>query len=157
MYFIASAHQALRTLVIHWYKYNRTTVFPRLSPQSWEVHTVQVFFEICVLRQKVQSKFLVHEGCNEGSQQSVVRRICELTRKKLLRPFNGLFSRTSWVSWYQKGKTSLDLNEAKDDGVLGCSGIIWTICKQSAPHSRQITTCYTNNPSLNFLQAGCSS
>ena len=54
--------------------------------------------------------------------------------------FNGLFSRTTWVSRYQKGKTSLHLNEARDDGVLGCSGISWTICKQSAPHSRQITT-----------------
>jgi len=54
--------------------------------------------------------------------------------------FNGLFSRTTWVSWHQKGKTSLDLNEARDDGVLGCSAISWTICKQSAPHSRQITT-----------------
>jgi len=41
---------------------------------------------------------------------------------------------------YQKGKTSLDLNEARDDGVLGCSGISWTIRKQSAPCSRQITT-----------------
>jgi len=45
----------------------------------------------------------------------------------LLHPFNGLFSRTTWVSRYQKGKTSLDLNEARDDGVLGCSGISWTI------------------------------
>jgi len=26
---------------------------------------------------------------------------------------------TTWVSWYQKGKMSLDLNEARDDGVLG--------------------------------------
>jgi len=26
----------------------------------------------------------------------------------LLHPFNSLFSRTTWVSWYQKGKTSLD-------------------------------------------------
>jgi len=26
----------------------------------------------------------------------------------LLHPFNGLFSRTTWVSWYQKVKTSLD-------------------------------------------------
>jgi len=43
---------------------------------------------------------------------------------------------TTWESWYQKGKTSLDLNEAR----WGCSGISWTICKQSAPHSRQITT-----------------
>jgi len=58
----------------------------------------------------------------------------------LLHPLNGLFFRTTWVSRYQKGKTSLDLNEARDDGVLGCSGISWTICKQSAPHSRQITT-----------------
>jgi len=55
-------------------------------------------------------------------------------------PVNGLFFRTTWVSQYQRGKTSLDLNEARDDGVLGCSGISGTICKQSAPHSRQITT-----------------
>jgi len=33
-------------------------------------------------------------------------------------PFNnGLFSRTTWVSRYQKGKTSLELNQARDDGV----------------------------------------
>ena len=33
----------------------------------------------------------------------------------------------------------MDLHEARDDGVLtwhlGCSGISWTICKQSAPHT----------------------
>jgi len=57
-----------------------------------------------------------------------------------MHPFNGLFSRTTWVSQYQKGKTSLDLHEATDDGVLGCSSISWTICKQSAPRARQITT-----------------
>jgi len=33
--------------------------------------------------------------------------------------FNCLFSRTTWKSRYQKGKTSLDLNEAKDNGGLG--------------------------------------
>ena len=58
----------------------------------------------------------------------------------LLHLFNSLFSKTTWVSRYQKGKTSLDLNEARDDGVLGCSSISWTICKQPALHSRQITT-----------------
>jgi len=36
----------------------------------------------------------------------------------LLQPFSGHFSRTVWVSWYQKGKTSLGLNEARDNGVL---------------------------------------
>ena len=55
----------------------------------------------------------------------------------LLHPLNGLFSTLTWVSQCQKGKTSLDLNEARDDGVLGCS-----VCKciQFAPHSIQITT-----------------
>ena len=55
----------------------------------------------------------------------------------LLHPFNGLSSRTAWVSRYQKGKTSLDLNDASDDGGLGCSGISWTVCKQSGPHSNR--------------------
>jgi len=66
--------------------------------------------------------------------------------KLLLHPFNGLFSRTTWVRQYQKGKTSLDLNEARDDGVWGCSVISWTICKQSAPHSRKIIS---PTPTLN--------
>ena len=41
---------------------------------------------------------------------------------------------------YEKGITSLDLNEARDNGALGCSDISWTTCKQSAPRCRQITT-----------------
>jgi len=41
----------------------------------------------------------------------------------LLHPFSGLFSMTTWVRRYQEGKTSLDLDEARDDGVLGRSGI----------------------------------
>ena len=58
----------------------------------------------------------------------------------LLVPFNSLFSRRAWVSQYQKDKTSLALNEVRDGGVLECSSISWTICKQSAPCSRQIFT-----------------
>ena len=47
----------------------------------------------------------------------------------LLHPFNGLFSRTTWLSWYQKGETSLNLN----DGVLRwqCHQLDWTVCKES--------------------------
>ena len=38
------------------------------------------------------------------------------------RPFNGPFSRTTWVSRYQKGKTSLDFTEASDSGMYAlCS------------------------------------
>ena len=57
-----------------------------------------------------------------------------------LHTYDSHFSRTTWASRYQKGKTSLDLNEARDNGAVGCSGISWTISKQSAPRSRQITT-----------------
>ena len=39
--------------------------------------------------------------------------------KLLLHPFNSLFSRKTWVSRYKKRKTCLDLNEARDDEVLG--------------------------------------
>ena len=45
-------------------------------------------------------------------------------------PFNGPFSVTTQVNWYQKGKTNLDFTEVRE------SGISWAICK-SAPHSRQ--------------------
>jgi len=48
-----------------------------------------------------------------------IRKYLLLLLLLLLHPFNGLFSRTTWVSRYQKGKTSLDLNEALVDGVLG--------------------------------------
>ena len=36
----------------------------------------------------------------------------------LLHPFYGLFSKTTWVNRYQKGKTSQNLNEAREYGVL---------------------------------------
>jgi len=68
--------------------------------------------------------------------------LCQTSNRELLlllHPFNGLFSKTTWVRRYQKSKSILHLNQARDDGVLGCSGISWTICKQSAPRSRQIT------------------
>ena len=63
--------------------------------------------------------------------------------------FNGLFSRTTWVSRYQKGKTSLDLNEARDYGVLGWQwhqlDHMQTICASLQ------TDNHTNTSSLNFF------
>ena len=72
---------------------------------------------------------------NQEKKQSVavsMQLVVWLLLLLLLDPLHGLFSKTAWVSRYQKCKTSLDLNEARHDGVLGCSGISWTICKQSA-------------------------
>ena len=34
----------------------------------------------------------------------------------LVHLLNGLFYRTTWLSQYQKGKTSLDLNKVRNDG-----------------------------------------
>ena len=65
-----------------------------------------------------------------------------------LHAFNGLFSRTTWVSRHQKGKTSLDLNEARDDGVFTWQ---W----HQLDHMQAICTSlqtdnHTNTPSLSF-------
>jgi len=57
-----------------------------------------------------------------------------------LHPFNGLFSRTTWVSRHKKGKTSLDQDEARDDVVLRWQWHQLDLCKQSEPHIRRITT-----------------
>jgi len=66
----------------------------------------------------------------------------------LLLLFNGLFSRTTWVSRYQKGKTSLDLNEARDDGGTGCSLAL------VGPYAYNLlqTNNHTNISSLNFYR-----
>ena len=68
--------------------------------------------------------------------------------KLLLQPFNGLFSRTTWVSRYQKGKP------------------IWILLEQEwqwhqLGHMQVCTSLQIDNhastPPLSFLQAGCLS
>ena len=66
-------------------------------------------------------------------------------------PFNCPLSRTTRVSWYQKGKPIWIL--LKQETVSG-SGISWAVCK-SAPRSRQITMPAPHHSV--FLQAGCPS
>ena len=66
-------------------------------------------------------------------------------------PFNGLFSRTTWVSQYQKGKSNLDFTGARD------SESQW----HQLGHMQVCTSLQTDNhastPPLRFLQAGCPS
>ena len=52
------------------------------------------------------------------SCQNPIKRFVCTTTTTTTHPFNGLFCRTTWVSWYQKSKISLDSNEARDYGVL---------------------------------------
>jgi len=49
----------------------------------------------------------------------------------LLHPFNGPFCRTAFVSQYQKGKTSPDFNEARDDGV-------WDAVTSAGPYANNL-------------------
>jgi len=96
---------------------------------------------------------ILHNKHNRHKYESVEHTTCAFShRSSPLSRFSAAksLSGTTRVSRYQKGKTSLDLNEARDDEVLGCSGISWIICK-SAPHSRQITSTRRSV----FLQAVC--
>jgi len=53
---------------------------------------------------------------------------------------NGLFSRTTWVSWHQKGKPfRISLKQE----MMGGSGISWTICTLQTDN-------HASTPSLNF-------
>jgi len=53
-----------------------------------------------------------------------------------MHPINGLFSRTTPVSWHQKGKTILDFTEARDDGVAVASAGPYANHLHLAPDSR---------------------
>jgi len=60
------------------------------------------------------------------------------------------FSRTTWVNQYRKGKTSIDLNDARDDGILGWQ---W----HQLDHMQSICTSlqtdnHTSTSSLNFYR-----
>jgi len=53
------------------------------------------------------------------------------TTTLLLHPFNDLLSRTTCLSQYQKGKTSLDLNQARNGGF-------WDAVASAGPHANNL-------------------
>jgi len=69
----------------------------------------------------------------------------------MLQPFNGLFSRTTWVSRYQKGKTNLDFTGARD------SERQWHQLGRMQVCTSLQTDNHASTPPLCFLQAGCPS
>ena len=96
-------------------------------------HTVSCFSKI-----QIGFTFLVlaHQG---SPGQRAVKRVCVC-----------VFSSTTRVSQYQKGKTSLDLNEVRGDGVWGWQ---WHQLDymQTTDTSLQ-TDNHTNTSSLNFYK-----
>ena len=91
------------------------------------------------------------QASTRGAYQWPERGQAALGVKKVLQPFNGLVSRTTWVSRYQKGKTNLDFTGARD------SEWQW----HWLGHMHVCTSLQTDNhastPPLCFLQAGCPS
>jgi len=69
---------------------------------------------------------------------------CPTTTTTTTSTANGFFSGTTWVSCYQKGKTSLDLNEARDYGVWGWQwqqlDHVQTICTLLQTHNHANTS-----------------
>ena len=68
-----------------------------------------------------------------------------------LQLFNGLFSRTTWVSRYQKGKTNLDFTGARDSEWQWHQLSYMQVCTSLQ------TDNHSSTPPLCFLQAGCPS
>ena len=66
-------------------------------------------------------------------------------------PFNGPFTGTTQVSRYQKGKTNLDITEARD------SEWQWRQLDRMQVCTLFQTDNHASTPPLSFLQAGCPS
>ena len=66
-------------------------------------------------------------------------------------PFNGLFSRTTWISRYQKGKTNLDFTGARDSEWQWHQLGYMQVCTSLQ------TDNHASTQPLSFLQAGCPS
>jgi len=66
-------------------------------------------------------------------------------------PFNGPFSGTTQVNWYQKGKTNLEFTEARD------SEWQWHQLGHMQDSMSLQTDNHARTPTLRFLQAGCPS
>ena len=95
--------------------------------------------------------WLPRTGISSGTLRSVIEYELPLPLAIITQPFNGPFSRTTWVSRYQKGKTNLDFSEARDGEWQ------W----HQLGHMQVCTLLQTDKnastPPLSFLQAGCPS
>ena len=110
---------------------------------AWFV-CMSVWYRLTQRQHNTEKRKQSHKFCSYLHMCIVFHQFFLLSRRLFLHvstyththPFNGLFSGTTRVSRYQKGKTNLDFTGARDSEwqwhQLG-------ICK-SAPRSRQITT-----------------
>jgi len=116
--------------------------------QTFDVYQKQRVDSVKYIQHKSLSAGLHADPDDNQSEPAKATTAAEVLGK-VTRPFNGPLSGTTRVSWYQKGKTSVDFTEARD-----CE---W----QWNPlgHMQVCTSLQTDNdastPQLSFLQAGC--
>jgi len=79
--------------------------------------TLEIVGTKCIWSELVPSYF--YNRLSFFSPDTVGSLQCSPDCSTLLHPFNDFFPGTTWVSRYQKGKTRLDLSEAREDGVWG--------------------------------------
>jgi len=126
-------------------------VIGRESVHIWRVPALAEFVCCCTqhsINITCLSVSYIHQILTSTSYSNHSQYLSSLTAALLLYTFNGLFSRITWASRYQKGKTSLILNEARDDGVLG-----WQ--RHQLDHMQTICTSlqtdnHINTSSINF-------
>jgi len=76
------------------------------------------FYSVC----KTQYSRNIHSAMLIVIEQRVDSHLTDLCfHSEKTNAFDGLFSRTTWVSRHQKGKTIVDLNKARDDQVAVAS------------------------------------
>ena len=102
------------TTQVSWYQKGETNLdFTEARDSEWQWHQLD-YMQVCTLLQtdnhaSTPPLCFLQSGCP----------FCRPTNNYCTRLTDSLFFGTTWVSQYQKGKTSLDLNEARDGRILG--------------------------------------
>jgi len=107
---------------IEWYKYQWPWVSLKVIFVVWNISNTKTSWNIAHIE-------------HVYSPNKAITQIDILYALLLLHPFNGLFSRTTWISRHQKGKSLWILMMQE---MMGGSGISWTICRSFALRSREI-------------------
>jgi len=105
---------------VSWYQKGKTNLdFTEARNSEWQWQQLG-HMQVCTSLQRdnhvsAPPLSFLQAGCPSCRPTNSVKALKALNNNhQLLQPFNGLFSRTTWVSRYQKGKTNLDFTGARD-------------------------------------------
>jgi len=113
--------------------------------QKTNIYYIDVMDSLCISDIILNPDFLLQSWLKLSNNKHIVTTIHTHTH------LTALFSGTTQVSRYQKGKTNLDLIEARD------SEWQWHQLGHMQVCNSLQTDNHDSNPPLSFLQAGCTS